>query len=76
MTMKIRSFALTDVPQLKEFTDQTIGKNYYSTAELTAFYLQSLKNGQEHTLILEDEAGKIRGVRITFPPGKWQHGWS
>ncbi len=72
--LKIRSFTLADVPQLKEFTDRAIGTNYYSTVELTKFYHQSLKDGQECTLILEDDAGAIRGVRITFPQGQWEHG--
>ncbi len=72
--MKIRSFKLSDVSQLKEFTDQAIGVNYYSTEELTDFYQRSIKSGQECSLILEDADFKIRGVRITFPPGQWQHG--
>ena len=74
MTMKIRNFTPADVPKLKEFTDQVIGANYYSAQELTDFYQQSLKDGHECTLILEDEAKAIRGVRITFPPGQWQRG--
>ncbi len=72
--MIIRSFTLADVPEVKEFTDRVIGSNYYSTQELTEFYQQSLQNGHECTLVLEDSTGKIRGVRITFPPGQWQQG--
>ena len=72
--MIIRSLTLADIPQVKEFTDRVIGRNYYSTQELSDFYQQSLQNGQECTLVLEGDSKQIHGVRITFPPGQWQHG--
>ncbi len=72
--MTIRPFTLDDVEKVRLFTDRAIGTNYYAADELREIYKKSLKNGQECTLVLEDEKGDVRGVRITYPPGNWQKG--
>jgi predicted N-acetyltransferase YhbS len=72
--MQIRPFTLADIEKVRRFTDRAIGTNYYSADELKEIYKKSLKNGQECTLVLEDEKGEIRGVRITYPPGNWEKG--
>lgn len=72
--MKIRPMTLGDIEKVRQFTDRAIGTNYYSSEELQEIYKKSLKNGQECTLVLEDEKGEVRGVRITYPPGNWEKG--
>ena len=74
MSLKIRSFTLKDASAVKEFTDRTIGLNYFTPPELVNFYHQSFKDGLDCTLVLEDEAGQIRGIRLTFPHGNWHYG--
>ena len=72
--MKIRGYSLDDLPLLKSFADSTVGPGYYSVAELENIYYRSQKNGLQCTLIIEDAEHRIRGMRITFPPGHWQRG--
>lgn len=72
--MKIRPLQLGDAPAAKAFSDLTIGVDYYSVADWQQIYHRSLKLGRQCTLILEDEAGKIRGIRVTYPHGQWQNG--
>jgi GNAT superfamily N-acetyltransferase len=72
--MRIRSYTLEDLPSVKSLADSTIEPGYYSVAELEAIYYRSQKNGYQCTLVLEDAKHRIRGVRITFPPGHWQQG--
>lgn len=72
--MNIRPAQASDVPKIKAFTDKAIGVDYYSTSELEKILQQSSLNGRQFTLLLEDEESKIRGVRITYPPGQWEKG--
>lgn len=70
----IREMTKGDIPQLKSFTDRAIGEGYYSIAELEEILERSTdKHGQVFTLVLEMQ-GEIQGVRITYPPGKWESG--
>ena len=71
--MEIRPLKESDLALAKAFTDRTIGENYYSAAEWSEIFKRSQKDGEQCTLVLEDD-GKIRGVRITYPPGNWQKG--
>lgn len=72
--MRIRPMTQADLPAIKRFTDHAIGANYYSDQELGEILKRSESNGRDYSLVLEDEIGAIRGVRITYPPGKWTHG--
>ena len=72
--MTIRPLTAADLDRAKEFADRAIGANYYSRAELAEILERSEKNGRACSLILVDEGGLIRGIRITYPPGKWSHG--
>ncbi|PWU18742.1 MAG: GNAT family N-acetyltransferase [Bdellovibrio sp.] len=72
--MNIRPVRRDDLPAIKGFTDREIGANYYSTAELELMFERSRLGDTRCTLILEDESGEIRGIRITYPPGQWEHG--
>lgn len=73
LSKQIRPLLKSDLPAIKELTDQTIGLNYYSLTELEEIYEKSQFQTQMCTLILEMD-GKIEGVRITYPPGQWNHG--
>lgn len=69
----IRPIELSDVLALKEFTDLAIGKNYYSVQEWEVMIHRSESDGVQYSLVLKI-AEKIKGLRITFPPGKWDKG--
>ncbi len=75
---RIRPLKTQDLEALREFTDREIGAGYYSQHELENVYRQSQVNGVMCSLIVEVEhgpsAGEIAGVRISYPPGQWQHG--
>lgn len=63
-----------DLPEVQSFTDFAIGKGYYSMPELEEVWQRSQDDNKVmYSLVLRMQ-GKIRGVRITYPPGKWQHG--
>jgi GNAT superfamily N-acetyltransferase len=78
----IRPLLISDLPELKKFTDQSIGQGYYSMTELEKIYNQSLfispsKKSVMCTLVLivsESGTERIAGVRITYPPGQWEKG--
>lgn len=74
--MILRPFLLTDVPQVKAFTDLCIGTGYYSKNELIENQKKSvLKNGDISSFILIDETtNTVKGLRLAFPPGNWSHG--
>lgn len=63
-----------DIPAIKRFTDREIGAGYYSTDELRDVFNRSQKDGVMYSLVLENEAGEICGMRLTYPPGQWEHG--
>lgn len=71
--MEIRPLKESDLALAKAFTDRTIGDNYYPASEWADIFKRSQKDGVQCTLVLED-AGQIKGVRITYPPGNWQKG--
>lgn len=72
--LKIRPFQQKDLLNIKTFTDREIGEGYYSLDELKVIFDRSNKNGIMCSLLLENDAGKIFGVRISYPPGNWKHG--
>lgn len=72
--MTIRPLTKQDIPAIKAFTDRTIGANYFSEPELEDILARSEKNNVTCSFGLFDEEGRIRGVRITYPPGNWTHG--
>ncbi len=72
--MRIRPMTLEDLPNVVRFTDLEIGAGYYSPKEIEDIYQQSQKNGVMCTLVLESPENKIKGIRISYPPGHWEHG--
>jgi ribosomal protein S18 acetylase RimI-like enzyme len=63
----------SDLPLIKNFTDQQIGAGYYSSQEIEDIFRRSQKNDIVCSLVLEQD-NKIFGVRICYPPGNWEKG--
>lgn len=71
---EIREMSAADLAPIKAFTDQAIGDGYYSLNEIEDIFERSRLNGRTYSLVLVDGDGAIKGVRITYPPGRWEHG--
>lgn len=72
--VQIRPFRQQDLEAIRLFTDHEIGAGYYSLDEIKDIFQRSEKNGVMCSFLLESSDGKIKGVRISYPPGKWSHG--
>jgi ribosomal protein S18 acetylase RimI-like enzyme len=74
--MIIREFLRSDVDSVKKFTDEVVGKGYYSVEELIENQKRSIADsGEICSFILIDENKKeVKGLRLAFPPGNWSHG--
>lgn len=72
--MKIRCLQESDLVAVQRFTDRTIGQGYYDLAELKQILKRSTQGAQIYSLILIDELGEVRGIRITYAPGEWMTG--
>lgn len=72
-TMRIRPLELQDLPEVKTFTDKTIGLNYFNLQELEDCYHKSLSQGIMCSFVLVDDQG-IQGFRLAYPPGAWSKG--
>ncbi len=70
----IRPIRDSDLEAIKDFTDKEIGHGYYSNDELKSIFRRSQKDGQMCSLLLEDTESNVRGIRISYPPGQWEHG--
>jgi len=69
----IRPLAKADLAAVHKFADEQIGEGYYSKKEIDDIFIRSQNDDAMFTLILENK-GKIKGIRITYPPGQWEHG--
>lgn len=72
----IRPFLPSDAEAVHRFTEQHIGKGYYSVDELIDHQKKSATQEGEITsfLLVETETNEIKGIRLAFPPGSWTHG--
>lgn len=71
--MEIRPLALSDLPAVKEFTDKTIGLNYFSLKELAECFEKSSSGEIVCSFVLADQ-NNIYGLRLAYPPGAWSKG--
>lgn len=71
--MEIRPLREEDLSHVKDFCDRAIGDNYYTLEELQRIYAQSRIGDVMCSYVLVD-GDLIRGIRMTYPPGKWTHG--
>ena len=72
--MQIRPFALADIPAVKAFADASIGTDYYSESELQDVYHRSLAGNVMCSFLLVDNQQQVLGLRLAYPPGKWEKG--
>ncbi|HEX7673851.1 MAG TPA: GNAT family N-acetyltransferase [Bdellovibrio sp.] len=72
--MIIREFELKDITAVKKFTDEAIGLNYYSEDELRECHQKSISNDVLCSFVLVADDGEILGLRLAYPPGKWNKG--
>lgn len=70
MEYKIINLNPTFFNKLLKFTDDFIGKNYYSLEQLGEIYEKSLLNNHNCSFVLfvNDE---IKGIRLSYMPSKW-----
>ncbi len=72
---KIVPFTVQFIPEVVQFTDQQIGKNYYSLNEMSQNQKKSVApTGEITSFILLDANQKIQGLRLAYPAGNWAHG--
>ena len=74
--MYIKPFFPEDIIQVKKFTDEEIGVGYYSLDELIRNQKKSIAvDGTICSfLLVDDDQVRIKGLRLAFPPGNWDHG--
>lgn len=73
--MQIVPFTDNYILAVKQFADREIGEGYYSVDELVMNQKRSVTAANDISsflLLAEDE--KVLGLRLAFPPGKWDHG--
>ncbi|MCR9204729.1 MAG: GNAT family N-acetyltransferase [Halobacteriovoraceae bacterium] len=73
--MEFISLTRAELPAVKAFTDQWIGKDYYEISELEGLYDASLiedSGATESCSYLALCDGELAGVRLSFAPGKWE----
>jgi ribosomal protein S18 acetylase RimI-like enzyme len=73
MKMIIRPLVESDLSEILQFADKNVGLGYFSMTELLEIYKKSLKDGKMCSLVLSD-GNEIQGMRLSYPPGNWQHG--
>ncbi len=71
--MEIRELEFKDIPAVKSFTDVTIGKGYFSVAELEENFKKSIAGDVMCSFVLA-EGEVIYGLRLAYPPGLWTKG--
>jgi ribosomal protein S18 acetylase RimI-like enzyme len=69
----IRPLTESDLPEILKFADQNVGLGYFSISELQEIYRRSAKDNKVCSLLLTD-GSEILGMRLSYPPGNWEHG--
>ncbi|MGE0528064.1 MAG: GNAT family N-acetyltransferase [Bdellovibrionales bacterium] len=72
--LRIRKLRETDLEALLEFTDREIGLGYFNGAELRIVYERSQSHGHMCSFVLVDRQSSIHGIRLSYPPGRWDAG--
>lgn len=68
--IQIRPFKVSDIEEVKNFTDQWIGQDYYSLEDLKKVEKLSHKNKHNCSFVAVDKQ-RIVAVRLTHAPGVW-----
>lgn len=72
--MHLRALNHSDLPAIKAFTDETIGKNYFSAKELEDIFNKSYSLGVMCSFVMTDPCDNLKGIRLAFAPGNWSKG--
>jgi ribosomal protein S18 acetylase RimI-like enzyme len=73
LDLSVREILDSDLEAVLKFSDQQIGKGYFSKSRMAELIQSSKKNNISTSLILEDiDNNEILGLRITLPPGQWR----
>jgi GNAT superfamily N-acetyltransferase len=73
--VKIIPFTENLISAVKKFTDQQIGENYYTLAEMAENQKKSITADQQITsFVLISPQDEILGLRLAYAPGRWAHG--
>jgi len=67
---KIHNLNEIDIIKVKQFTDQWIGKNYFSEIDLKKVVGLSIKDSYNASF-LASEDNELVGIRLTYAPGFW-----
>ena len=68
--LEIKKFSLLEVGKTKSFSDEWVGKNYFSEKDLNEIIDLSIKDGFNASfLAIEDN--ELVGIRLTYAPGSW-----
>lgn len=68
--IEIKNFDLDDIPEVKLFTDQWIGDNYFSHEDLEIVLMLSCWKDLNASFVARVN-GELAGVRLTYAPGTW-----
>ena len=69
--MKIVPFTEDYIEATKTFSDQFIGKNYYSPNDLRDVIKRSHKDGKCSSVLLVNESNEVLGIRLSYPQNQW-----
>ncbi len=70
---EIQPMDQVDPSKIKSFTDQEIGDGYYTVEEIKQMVRRSDSEAGSCSFVLLNNK-HVGGIRISFPPGHWQHG--
>lgn len=68
--MLIREFTNDDIQKVLKFTDNWIGRNYFSKQELEDICDYSSSDGLNASFVAESD-GEVVAARLSYAPGKW-----
>ncbi len=74
--MIIRAFLPSDIIKVQQFADREIGVGYYTKSELIENQKKSVGKNNEISsfLLIDEKTDQVKGLRLAFPPGNWDHG--
>ena len=71
MEIKIINFTKEYILQVERFADKHIGKNYYSPEQLEEIIEKSILGANNCSFLIFKD-GELKGIRLSYMPGKWR----
>lgn len=72
--IEVRELRPSDLGEFVRFTDENIGKGYFTPEKAQKIIEHSYKNNIPVSFVMvefKDGRERIAGVRLTYPPGQW-----